>query len=629
MLRFYYLFCIFLTSLVFAVQAQTPQPLHPNIFRYADGRYVLRVDGKEFPDASTTSAARTLRACKGNPQGTSQGIAFNFGAACPEGLLYYGFIPQSDSKYPHPVYFKRTADIQGGEAEIPILGSLEGRYDMIGWQKAGKGILGYRLVNAQGEILYDGKIGFRYTEGEGFSVDVTITEGPFVAKHQPDGATIAFNTNFPVRAKVRVGDTTFAEALPGTHHEIVLTGLQPDKVHTYQVLYGENTQTFRFRTAPKPGSRSRFRFAYCSDSRNGKGGGERNVYGTNFYIMKKIAALATQQGAAFMQFSGDLINGYLTDKEEMALQYANWKRAVEPFMHYMPLYTAMGNHEALMRVFRDENGKRYSVDRFPYPTESAEAAFAAAMVNPENGLYSEDGASYDPDTTRLDFPSYRENVYFYTHDNVAMVVLNSNYFYAPSTGAIPQTSGGLHAYIMDEQLKWLDRTIQKLEQDTTIDHVFVTQHTPFFPNGGHVKDDMWYNGNNDFRTYVNGKPLEKGIIERRDELLDILVNQSTKVRALLTGDEHNYARTKISPKTPIYPEGWAKKKLTLSRTIYQINNGAAGAPYYAQEQTPWSAFVSGFTTQNALVFFEIAGKSVRMEVLNPDTLEPVDQLTIR
>ena len=67
----------------------------------------------------------------------------------------------------------------------------------------------------------------------------------------------------------------------------------------------------------------------------------------------------------------------------------------------------------------------------------------------------------------------------------------------------------------------------------------------------------------------------------------------------------------------------------MSRTVYQINNGAAGAPYYAQEQTPWSASVSGFTTQNALVLFHINGKKVSMEVLNPDTLEKFDELELR
>jgi len=207
--------------------------------------------------------------------------------------------------------------------------------------------------------------------------------------------------------------------------------------------------------------------------------------------------------------------------------------------------------------------------------------------------------------------------------------LNSDYWYAPSTQNIPHISGGVHGYIMDQQLDWFKRTIENLEQDPLIDHIFVTLHTPVFPNGGHISDDMWYNGNNLIRPSVAGIPMEKGIIERRDDLLDIMVNESKKTIAILTGDEHNYNRLKISDKSVIYPPDYNHQQIKISRTIYQINNGAAGAPYYAQESVPWSEDVTNFTTQNALVFFHIDGESVFMEVLNPVTLEDIDQLKLR
>lgn len=291
----------------------------------------------------------------------------------------------------------------------------------------------------------------------------------------------------------------------------------------------------------------------------------------------------------------------------------------------------MGNHEALVRSFAKEGGPAsIQVDRFPYETESAEAVFSANFVNPRNGPDSEDGASYDPNGKRVDFPSYEENVFSYSYDNVAVIVLNSDYWYAPSTSAIPVTGGGLHGYIMDQQLAWLESKLTELEADANIDHVFITQHTPCFPNGGHVGDDMWYRGNNQYRPYVNGKALAKGIIERRDQILDLLVNKSQKVIAVMTGDEHNYARTEVGPETPIYTDIYPQdKRIRLSRTIYQINNGAAGAPYYSQELTPWSDKVSGFTTQNALVLFHVDGKKIEMIVRNPDTLEEVDRFMLR
>src|SRR5690606_14997691 len=93
-------------------------------------------------------------------------------------------------------------------------------------------------------------------------------------------------------------------------------------------------------------------------------------------------------------------------------------------------------------------------------------------------------------------PSYRENVYHYTYGNTAMVVLNSDYWYAPLLNRTAAIGGNLHGYIMDEQLRWLGQALQGFERDSLIDHVFVTLHTPLFPNGGHRGDCMWYNGDN-------------------------------------------------------------------------------------------------------------------------------------
>ena len=51
-----------------------------------------------------------------------------------------------------------------------------------------------------------------------------------------------------------------------------------------------------------------------------------------------------------------------------------------------------------------------------------------------------------------------------------MIVLNSDYWYAPTLTDETATSGGLHGYIMDNQLEWLEKTVLKLEKDENIDH---------------------------------------------------------------------------------------------------------------------------------------------------------------
>lgn len=578
-------------------------------------------------------------------KGTTKGLLFDFKQKGLTGILYYGFIPLNDSKYPQPVFFAKTAEIKEGIAEVNIK-EMKGRYDMIGWGKTGLGILGYRIVDNNRKIMYDGKINFNakdflsadgqyheiaygkkvYAPPKPFVVELSLIEGPFVTNLTPESAIIFFKTNIKGKCVVKVNGKRFA-GKSGKHHEIKVDGLEPDTEYDYTVFYGSFTETYAFRTAPSPGSRTEFSFSYASDSRSGNGGGERDLYGTNAYIMKKIMALNLQQKVRFMQFTGDLVTGYSVNPNDIRLEYANWKRAIEPFARYIPVITTMGNHEAVVKSFYNPvQNTSYQVDNFPYDKVSSEAIYQLEFVNPLNGPDSEDGASYDPDEKKEDFPSYKENVFYYTYDNIAMVVLNSNYWYAPSAKVVTFTGGNIHGYIMDNQLEWFRNTINTLESDDNIDHIFVTVHTPFFPNGGHVNDDMWYGGENSYRPTVAGKRVAKGIIERRDELLDIIVNQSKKTKAILTGDEHNYARTKIGPGTKIYPKKYFAEKLELTREIWQINNGAAGAPYYAQEKTPWTDAAEGFTTQNALVIIYVHGKSLKIKVINPDTLEEFDEM---
>ncbi len=555
--------------------------------------------------------------------GTNEGLFFDFQDEQFSGTIYFGLIPQNDSKHPYPVYFRSYLTFKNGKAEVPIT-SMKGQFDMIGWEQTGHGILGYRILDSSGQFIYDGKIGFK---GKGpFEVDDCVIEGPFINKLTYNEVTISFKTNSSIKAVIEVDGKKFSSKR-SNNHEIRIDQLEPDKTYTYIVNVGQTPLTYSFKTAPLPGSRLPFTFSYSSDSRANNGGGERDIHGTNAYIMKKIMALNSQKGVSFMQFSGDMINGYSKDQNAIKLEYANWKRAIEPFAQYFPVITSMGNHEALIKEFIDpKSSYKIRIDQFPFDTHSSEAIYAEEFVNFENGPKSEDGSIYDPNPNKIDFPSYRENVFFYTYDNIGMIVLNSNYLFCPSHLLIHNTGGNIHGYIMDNQLKWMEETLNTLDKDENIDHVFITIHTPFFPNGGHVADDMWYNGENSIRPSIAGKRVAKGIIERRDELLDIIINKSQKTKAILTGDEHNYVRTLIDSETNMYPENYFLPKLEISRSIWQVNNGAAGAPYYSQQKTPWTDKTESFTTQNALVFFYVDGKKLKMEVFNPDTLEKIDEL---
>lgn len=558
--------------------------------------------------------------------GTATGLKFNFNYPELEGKIYYGLYQKNNRKIKYPIYLNKSANINGGIAEINILNDLAGKRDIANWKEEAFGKLGYRVVNKKGEILYDGKLDF---SGNGpFEVKPYISEGPFVNMVTDSSAIISLKTNVPQTIEIIVNSQKYISE-NSINHQFELVNLNPGTVYTYQIINQNYSESYQLKTNPKKGQRNPFTFAFSSDSRTGYGGGERDLNGVNSYIMKKSAAFAASKNAAFFQFTGDMITGYLQSYDETLLEYANWKRTIEPYASFMPFYVGMGNHENVTITFDDGSNYGININAFPFKSKSSESAFIESFVNFENGPISEDNSKYDINPDKVDFPPYKEQVYHYNYDNIGVIVLNSNYLYSSSYDAITNIGGNLHAYIMDNQLDWLDKTIKLYNEDSNIDHIFVTIHTPAFPNGGHSYDAMWYSGNNAPRPHLFGKPVDKGIIERRDEFLDIICNKTDKVVALMTGDEHNYSRMKISSDMQMYPENWDKPKLKIKNPIWQIVNGAAGAPYYGQEKMPWSNFVETFTAEHIICMINVDGKKVNLEVYNPETLELYENINLK
>ena len=92
---------------------------------------------------------------------------------------------------------------------------------------------------------------------------------------------------------------------------------------------------------------------------------------------------------------------------------------------------------------------------------------------------------------------------------------------------------------------------------------------------------MWHKGSNEPRPMVAGVRVQQGIIERRDELIDVSINRSKKVIGFLVGSEHNFAMLKVTPKLPIYPKDYPLPKLKINRDFYYINSGGGGTYAYA------------------------------------------------
>ncbi len=591
-----------------------------NLHYNSTGVLVLKNGTEELPDLQKTDAY-TLSQMMGKLRGTELGIALDINRPGYNGTVAYGPLNENAS-YPAIAFLPKDIKLIDGKAVLEIKKTFTKANDFFSLAAKGKGVLGYRIMDSAGRIIYEGRAAFRGTGP--YEVLPTITEGPMINNLQPDGGIISFETSEPLITRITVGNKIYTDEKAARHHEITVQGLQPSTAYDYSIAYGDRTDKHRFTTAHAAGSRRPFTFAFASANRSTTGGGERDFGGVNYQSTRSIMAVAVMNGAAFMQVQGDITNGANTTEDAHLMEYANFKRALEPFWEAVPVYVGFGDHEPNKKAFAPDSvtKKSKTIEVFPYATASGEAVFANAFVHPQNGPLSEDGAAYDPDKNNIDFPTYKENVYYYTYDNVAMIVLNTEYWESKDPLA---TSGCPEGYIMDQQVAWLKETVAKMEKNPSIDHVFVVVHGALFPNGDHLADAMWWNGNNSSRAVVRGIPLSKGTIERRDEILDICVNQSKKFLSFISGDEHNFSFLQLTPLTTIYLPGYTGKKLVLSRSVYTINNGGGGSAPYAMLPSPWSKGFQYFTEPPVMAMIAVNGKSVTLKAVKAETFESICQ----
>jgi len=268
-----------LFSQLLLAQVKVPA-VYSNMSINSDNDLVLEMDSVKIV-AKTIDAVYKVEDFDQAWEGSDNGLVFKSAKKNLNGTMYFGLIPFGDSKHPHPVY-RSSRPIKQGEVTIDITQSLKGISDMVGWEKSGKGVIGYRVNNFRGRIIYDGIIGFSYDSI--FSVDLTVLEGPFINLLTASGATMSFKTNKKTVSTILIDGKEFSDDKETYNHEIRITGLQSDKEYVYQMKYGNNMQEYSFRTAPVTGSRKPFIFGYASDCRSGNGGGERNIYGHNGYI---------------------------------------------------------------------------------------------------------------------------------------------------------------------------------------------------------------------------------------------------------------------------------------------------------------------------------------------------------
>ncbi len=567
------------------------------------------------------------------------------------GTIFAGPYPfeAEETEYPYG-RFRVRGRIEGGAGTLPV-GRLLGRYaNSEGWTDGGTILVQCDLFAAlEGKDrhlgVYDTFVRFE-KEGGRFEVLPHLVEGPFigmVTSDDPTTALVSFRTSLPGEASVLLeGGRSFSSRSTGVRNEVRLSGLTPDTTYRYAVLFaGARTPWRSFRTAPRPGE-GEFTFAFSGDSRSGVGSGRTRYMGVNYATLERLMAEAYREDARFLLMGGDLVNGFTTSVADFESQLRAWKEATAGFRSSRPVYTAIGNHEALLRVRVDGKGRRRFLDRWPYATESAEAVFAAEFMNPANGPASSD----------LRRPPYDETAFSFRYGPVLCIVFNNNYWAVFG----PKAYGGSpEGYIMDDQLDWIGKRLDEAQADSTVSHVILCGQEPVFPSGGHVDDAMWYGGDNTVRASTfEGDSLsfeKEGIVEVRNRLVR-MIGAHPKVVAVLGSHEHAYHRVRIGPAVPVgviaLDDRDGDNRITppaerpspigdLPHDVWYIVCGGAGAPYYSEESAPWSDYWRAtphpeegyfYSSQESVLLFHATKETISLRVVNRcgETIDAIDDL---
>lgn len=520
----------------------------------------------------------------------------------PAAVAYAGLRVEEDPFSP-PRY--RTHDIEQRRGEgrtHAVDGELDGlfkpKYDVNATRERGYGEFAWQIEQYEPEkgstVLFEGRTAFRVQpNGDRFALiqQPTVVLGPFVHQVSEHRFIVSFETDVKTAAAVAVGGRTpIVSAAPSRRHEIAVDGLDAATTYAYQVAVSDGVETS---VAPPRTMRTRasagpVRVAILSDSRSGIGPGRQAYSGVNADVLGGLLAIAHRSDVEAIFFPGDLIDGYATHVDDYDYELGNWLHVAEPVGGSVPIYTGMGNHEAVVDMWSD------GVSLSKPGKDSAEARFAARMVNP--------GGAPDPELEGA--PSYDETVYSVDLGEVHLVMLNTNYWRASHPGhPRNEGKGNREGFVMDGQMKWLEEDLAKAREAGT-KHIVVMGHEPSFPVGGHVKDAMWWHGE---LPEVNAM---------RERFWRILAKYD--VLAYVSGDEHNYSRSLIGPETVKGAEG----------SVYSVISGGSGAPYYAKlPPKEYAARVQAFSAQQHVTLWTFEdGKPPRLDVigLSGERIESVD-----
>lgn len=536
-------------------------------------------------------------------------LSFTTTRVTPPCALAYGFL-LPEQKLRTPRYCKRLVE-PGGESDSLhsftfSLASLTldpcDPYDEIA--SAGGGTLYYELEIYDSYYDAQAALPFRFAFRDRRRVPC-VSDGPWVDVVSQETAVVSWGTDLPAGGTLRYAlrDAIGAAAdleleiafPPGQRHEITIDGLGAGLECEYRICLDDPDGAlcdgpYRF-TIPFPDEP--FLFAVLGDSQPGRGSGEERSNGVNLAKLRLFSRDAHARGAGFLLFMGDFGDGFTTSRRDLRYQWETWKRGAEIVGHRLPIYEIPGNHEGLLRAYNDPNGRVY-IDRSG--DRSVEALFDSLFTNPRNG----------PPAEREGAPPYGSTAYSFRWGSALFVGLNTFYWYCSH----PEDYGGnLQGYILDGQLAWLTELLATAARDDAIRHVFIFQHHPAFPCGGHTGDAMWYHGGSaTANRHHDGTPLDRAhVVARRDEFWQLL-SECGKVRAVFCGHEHNHSRLLVDSRTAVYADESVNS--AFRHPIWQCVSGGCGAVPYAEDPVPWSQQLDTFSMQAHYLLIGVSGSEI-------------------
>jgi hypothetical protein len=195
-------------------QPRIPKTLGDQFSYDANGVLHLAKNGQSQADLGNTDRY-TLADLTGNPSGAETGIQLDFGKPELNGTVAYGPYME-DAQYPTITYNPKPVKLQNGRALLEMKSVFVGAADFFKFSEKGKGVVGFRVIDAVGRILYEGRVAFT---GKGpYRVVPTVIEGPLVNLLGPTSCVIAFETSVPVKTGITVDGRLFQDDTVGTHH---------------------------------------------------------------------------------------------------------------------------------------------------------------------------------------------------------------------------------------------------------------------------------------------------------------------------------------------------------------------------------------------------------------------------